>query len=72
MQKRFSAWIPNVQKFVLDSNQNVQKRVISCRSRQELSNEYLLANFGVDAAENGPLEVCLKFAKLEKSQLEKK
>ena len=23
-----------------------------CRSRQELSNEYLLANFGVDTAEN--------------------
>ena len=29
----------------------------SCRSRQELSNEYLLANIGVDTAENEPLEV---------------
>ena len=28
-----------------------------CRSRQELSNEYLLAKFGVDTAENEPLEV---------------
>ena len=27
----------------------------SCRSRQELSNEYLLAKFGVDTAENEPL-----------------
>ena len=28
-----------------------------CRSRRELSNEYLLAKFGVDTAENEPLEV---------------
>ena len=32
----------------------------SCRSRKELSNEYLLATFGVDTAENGPLKVCQK------------
>ena len=31
----------------------------SCRSRQELSNEYLLAKFGVDTEENEPLKVCL-------------
>ena len=36
----------------------------SCRFRQELSNEYLLAKFGVDTAENGPLKV---FQKLNKS-----
>ena len=30
----------------------------SCRSRQELSNEYLLAKFGVDTAENGSIYVC--------------
>ena len=30
----------------------------SCRSRQELSNEYLLAKIGVDTAENEPLQVC--------------
>ena len=29
----------------------------SCRSRQELSNEYLLGKFGVDTAENEPLDV---------------
>ena len=28
----------------------------SCRSRQELSNEYLLAKFGFDTAENEPYE----------------
>ena len=28
-----------------------------CRSRQELSNAYLLAKIGVDTAENEPLEV---------------
>ena len=27
------------------------------------SNEYLLAKFGVDTAENGPLKVCQQFAK---------
>ena len=30
----------------------------SCRSRQELSNEYLLAKFGVDTEENEPYNVC--------------
>ena len=29
----------------------------SCKSRQELSNEYLLAKIGVDTAENEPLKV---------------
>ena len=29
-----------------------------CRSRQELSNEYLLAKFGFDTAENEPCKVC--------------
>ena len=29
-----------------------------CRSRRELSNEYLLANFGFDTAENEPYKVC--------------
>ena len=29
-----------------------------CRSRRELSNEYLLAKFGFDTAENEPCEVC--------------
>ena len=32
-----------------------------CRSRQELSNEYLLAKIGVDTAENEPLKVWRKF-----------
>ena len=36
----------------------------SCRSRQELSNEYLLANFSVDTSEKGPLNVCQKLLKL--------
>ena len=30
----------------------------SCRSRQELSNEYFLAKFCVDTAENEPYKVC--------------
>ena len=29
-----------------------------CRSRRELSNEYLLAKIGFDTAENEPCEVC--------------
>ena len=32
-----------------------------CRSRRELSNEYLLAKIGVDTAENEPLKVWGKF-----------
>ena len=39
------------------------KACISCRSRQEPSNEYLVAKFGFDTAENEPLKVCQKFAK---------
>ena len=30
----------------------------SCRSREELSNEYFLAKFGFDTAENEPCKVC--------------
>ena len=33
-----------------------------CRSRRELSNEYLLAKFGFDTAENEHCKVCLLFA----------
>ena len=33
------------------------QRSALCRSRRELSNEYLLAKIGVDRAENEPLEV---------------
>ena len=35
----------------------VQRRVLF-RSRRELSNEYLLAKFGFDTAENEPCKVC--------------
>ena len=38
----------------------------SCRSRQELSNEYLLAKFGVDTAESVPLRY-LQFLKIIRS-----
>ena len=38
-----------------------------CRSRQGLSNEYLLAKCGVDTAENGPLKLCKNSPKLEKN-----
>ena len=33
------------------------QRSALCRSRRELSNEYLLAKIGVDTAENEPLKV---------------
>ena len=42
------------------------KACTSCRPRQELSNEYLLAKFGFDAAENEPLKVCQQLAKIRK------
>ena len=37
-------------------SKTVQRSTL-CRSRRELSNEYLLAKIGVDTAENEPLEV---------------
>ena len=37
-------------------SKTVQRSAL-CRSRRELSNEYLLAKLGVDTAENEPLEV---------------
>ena len=36
------------------------QRCVLCRSQREHSQEYLLANIGVDTAENGPLKVCQK------------
>ena len=49
--------------FLLDSKGAKVCKCKSCRSRQELSNEYLLAKFGFDTAENEPLKVCQKLAK---------
>ena len=45
---------------------NADAKVQMCVSRQELSNEYLLAKFGVDTAENGPLKVCQESPKARK------
>ena len=39
-----------------DPTRTVQRSAL-CKSRRELSNEYLLANIGVDAAENEPRKV---------------
>ena len=38
----------------------ISARIALCRSRKELSNEYLLAKYGVDTAENEPLRDWLK------------
>ena len=38
----------------------MQEYCKSCKSRQELSNQYLLAKIGVDTAENEPLKVWRK------------
>ena len=38
------------------------KECKSDRSRQELSNEYLVAKFGFDTAENEPSKVCQQVA----------
>ena len=66
------------QKFNIQSRKNVDdfwlrfwdwrtvQRSALCRSRRELSNEYLLAKIGVDTAENGPLKVCQKLTKNRK------
>ena len=47
-------------RFLGYDSKTVQRSAL-CRSRRELSNEYLLANIGVDTAENEPLEVWGKF-----------
>ena len=53
---------------ILDSKgAKVAHKCKYCRSCQELSNEYLVANFVVDTAENGPLKVCQKLAKISQS-----
>merc|ERR1711924_555446 len=43
-------------RFLGFDSKTVQRSAL-CRSRRELSNEYLLAKIGVDTAENEPLEV---------------
>ena len=43
-------------RFLGFDSKTVQRGAL-CRSRRELSNEYLLAKIGVDTAENEPLEV---------------
>ena len=66
-KRRFSwssDWNPKVQKYVILPKTHKCK---SCRSHQELSNEYLLAKFGVDTAENEPLKVCQEYLKLANS-----
>ena len=47
----------NLADVLIRGGANVRK---SCRSRQELSNEYLLAKFVIDTAENEPLKVWRK------------
>ena len=44
---------------IRERSKTVQRSAL-CRSRRELSNEYLLAKIGVDTAENEPLEVWVK------------
>ena len=45
------------------SDSKSAKACNSCRSRQELPNEYLLAKICFDTAENGLLKVCQQLAK---------
>ena len=61
----FAFFVGNVCKFSKKFNENVlnfcewsgAKEYQSDRSRQELSNEYLVAKIGFDTAENEPLKV---------------
>ena len=56
----FRQWIPKrckgFPRFLGFDSKTVHRSAL-CRSRRELSNEYLLAKIGVDTAENEPLEV---------------
>ena len=67
-QNRFSwffYWIQKVQKFVnlVDIVKSFQTIFFSNKIAIQTSIEYLLANIGVDTAENGPLKVCQQLAK---------
>ena len=57
-----TAPILSIRIFIFNFSSFLQKthKCKSCRSRQELSNEYLLAKIGVDTAENEPLKVWRK------------
>ena len=57
----------NVVELPIRSGANVCK---SCRSRRELSDEYLVAKIGFDTAENEPLKVCQKKGKRLETKLE--
>merc|ERR1719305_1797624 len=50
-------WRFLTKKLRLENDSKTVQRSALCRSRRELSNEYLLAKIGVDTAENEPLEV---------------
>ena len=50
-------WRFLTKKLRLEIDSKTVQRSALCRSRRELSNEYLLAKIGVDIAENEPLEV---------------
>ena len=62
----FVNFFGNVSKFCKKFDENLlkfcewsdAKECQSDRSRQELSNEYLVAKIGFDTAENEPFEVC--------------
>ena len=60
--KGAKVWIPKVQKCVNRISVNFVDLVKSFQT----SILYLLATFGVDTAENGPLKVCKKLASREK------
>ena len=54
ISKQFSNFNEKIE--IRERCKTVQRSAL-CRSRRELSNEYLLAKIGVDTAENEPLEV---------------
>ena len=56
LAKKSAKIVANFANFVLtkSANERMVQRSESCRSRRELSKEYLLAKFGFDPAENDP------------------
>ena len=58
LRSNFCNFLPKNAKIFEKIGLSGAKACKSCRSRQELSNEYLLAKFGVDADENEPCKVC--------------
>ena len=58
-QQKIQQFLTKILRLESGFDSKAVQRSALCRSRRELSNEYLLAKFGLDTAENEPIYFCL-------------